>query len=74
MHCSHRAREFLHFRPISAHPAGPYQVIESTLLFDFLHLLHFLLPPPAGLHPLGRKVRASTALHSRFAQFAQFAT
>jgi len=46
MHCSRLAREFLHFRPISAHPAGPHQVIESTLLFDFLHLLHFLLPLP----------------------------
>jgi hypothetical protein len=74
MRCSRLAREFLHFLTIFSGLADARQAIESTPLLDFLHLLHFLLPLPLGLHPLGRKVQALTASYWRFGQFRQFAT
>ena len=53
MHCSRRDREFLHFLLFSAGPADARQAIESQFILDFLHLLHFLLPSPAGLRLAG---------------------
>ncbi|MBI2739073.1 MAG: hypothetical protein HYX38_21335 [Rhodospirillales bacterium] len=43
--------EFLHFLLIFAGLADARQAIESTLLFDFLHFMHFLLPSAGTVRP-----------------------
>ena len=42
MHCRRLAREFLHFLHIFGRSADAHQASEFTLLFDFLHFMHFL--------------------------------
>lgn len=43
MHCSRRAREFLHFLHLFCRSPAVRQGIEFTPLLDLLHFMHFLL-------------------------------